>query len=107
VAAEVAAATVNAAAAEGTAALAALVAQHAGATVRIADARATGACETGIESWCRTVGLPYDAGQTTLGAVWVAYCATPRAEARATVLHVLRRQRAAASAVQRQEPVSA
>lgn len=64
-----------------------------GATVRISDARAIGACDYGIRSWCHATGLPYDAGQASLRQVWAAYQAQPRTEARAAILHALRRQR--------------
>lgn len=71
--------------------IAELVACNADMRVSLADARATGACEYGIRSWCNSVGLDYDAGSATLGEVFAAYQQSPRAEARATVLRVLKR----------------
>lgn len=64
-----------------------------GATVRISDARAIGACEYGIRSWCHDTGLPYETGAASLRQVWAAYQTQPRTEARAAILHAMRRQR--------------
>lgn len=64
-----------------------------GIVVSIADARAIGACEYGIKSWCYRTGLPYDAGSATLGQVYDAYQRDPAPEARAAMLHALRRTR--------------
>lgn len=64
-----------------------------GIVVSIADARAIGACEYGIKSWCHRTGLPYDAGCATLGQVYDAYQRDPAPEARAAMLHALRRSR--------------
>jgi hypothetical protein len=63
--------------------------------VHVQDARAVGACEYGIRSWCYATGLQaaYAAGCATLRQVWDAYQAQPRAEARATILAVLKRVR--------------
>lgn len=66
--------------------------------VRVSDARAEGACDYGIRSWCHATGLPYEAGAASLRAVWAAYQAQPRSEARAAILHALRRQRASLAA---------
>lgn len=74
-----------------TAKIAELVACNADMRVSLADARATGACEYGIRSWCNSVGLDYEAGSATLGEVFAAYQRSPHAEARATVLRVLKR----------------
>lgn len=68
------------------------------ASVRVSDARAIGACEYGIRSWCHATGLPYDVGHASLRQVWAAYLAQPRGEARAAILHALRRQRRLAAA---------
>ena len=73
--------------------LGALVAQAPEAIVRVADARAVGACEYGIKSWCHRTGLPYESGQTTLAEAWDAYRSVPAPEARAAMLHALRRAR--------------
>ncbi len=70
--------------------------EHAAAPVTLGDARAVGACEYGIKSWCNAVGIDYQAGRTTLGAVLSGYQREPRPEARATVIRVLRRQRTTA-----------
>lgn len=75
-----------------------LVAHCPSARVSVADARKIGACEYGIKSWCAAVGLDYDAGSATLGDVYAAYQREPRPEARATILHALRRNRAALAA---------
>lgn len=64
-------------------------------TVRLEDARATGACEYGIRSWCHATGLDYEAGQASLETVYAAYQRQPLPEARAAILHALRRNRAA------------
>lgn len=66
----------------------------AGAVVRIADARAVGACEYGIASWCNATGLPYAQGAAPLADVLAAWQREPRNEARAAILHALRRYRA-------------
>lgn len=64
-------------------------------TVSIADARLTGACEYGIASWCNRCGLPYEAGQATLAEVYACYKKHPMPEARAAILHAIRRQKRA------------
>jgi len=69
------------------------VAPHADVLVRVADARAIGACEYGIRSWCATVGIDYDAGAATLAQVLAGYERQPAPEARAAILHALRRAR--------------
>lgn len=63
----------------------------ASAVVRLADARAVGACEYGIQSWCHSTGLPYEAGAAPLTDVMAAWQCEPRHEARAAILHALRR----------------
>lgn len=62
-------------------------------SVSVSDARLTGSCEYGIKSWCNTVGLPYTAGAAPIAQVYAAYLREPRAEARAAILHALRRSR--------------
>ena len=74
--------------------LRALVAGNEHLVVRVSDARAVGACEYGIRAWCTRVGLDYEAGSATLGAVVQAYEIAPLPEARLTILHALRRSRA-------------
>jgi hypothetical protein len=76
-----------------------LVAKLASVRVSVGDARATGACEYGIRSWCAAVGLDFEAGSATLAEVYAAYQREPRPEARATLLRVLRRQRTAIAAI--------
>lgn len=71
----------------------AAVAPHADLLVLVADARAIGACEYGIRSWCNTVGIEYEAGATTLADVLAGYERQPAPEARAAILHALRRAR--------------
>lgn len=73
-----------------------MASQHAATIVTLGDARAVGACEYGIKSWCNAVGIDYEAGRTTLGDVLSGYQREPRPEARATIIRVLRRQRATA-----------
>ena len=71
-----------------------IVAQYGSRRVTVGDARAVGACEYGIESWCHAVGLS-DAlavGETDLATMVAAYQREPRREARATILRVIRRQ---------------
>ena len=75
--------------------LAALVAQAQGMEVDVADARAIGACEYGIKSWCHATGLPYEAGHAPIEQVFAAYQRQPRTEARAAILHALRVHRRA------------
>lgn len=76
-----------------------LVAKLASVRVSVGDARATGACEYGIRSWCAAVGLDFEAGSASLAEVYAAYQREPRPEARATLLRVLRRQRTAIAAI--------
>jgi hypothetical protein len=61
--------------------------------VRVADARAIGACEYGIRSWCHQVGLDYEAGAATLAQVLAGYELHSAPEARAAIIHALRRVR--------------
>lgn len=70
-----------------------LAAEHAAVRVRIADARAIGACEYGIRSWCHATGLDYAAGEASVEDVYAAYKWEPRPEARLAILHALRRVR--------------
>ncbi len=71
----------------------AAVAPHADVLVRVADARAIGACEYGIRSWCHQVGLDYEAGAATLAQVLAGYELHSAPEARAAIIHALRRAR--------------
>lgn len=64
-------------------------------TVTLGDARATGACEYGIRSWCNLCGLPYEAGEASIARVYAAYREHPMPEARAALLRALRRQKRA------------
>lgn len=67
--------------------------QGAGATVRHSDARAIGACEAGIRAWCEQVGINLDAGVIGLDQMVKAYNLSPAREARAAIIHALRRQK--------------
>lgn len=71
------------------------VAPHADIIVTLADARAVGACDYGIRSWCNEVGLDYDKGRETLAAIVAGYKRDPRPEARAAILHAIQRTRRA------------
>lgn len=75
--------------------LGALVEHAPSLTVSVADARITGACEYGIRSWCERCGLPYEQGQATLAEVYACYQRHPMPEARAAILHAIRRQKRA------------
>ncbi|BAL23675.1 hypothetical protein [Azoarcus sp. KH32C] len=61
--------------------------------VDVKDARAVGACEFGITSWCHRVGLDYAAGRAPFAQVFEKYLEVPAVEARAAMLYVLRRHR--------------
>lgn len=61
--------------------------------VDVKDARAVGACEFGILSWCNRVGLDYESGKAPFAQVFEKYLEVPAVEARAAMLHVLRRHR--------------
>jgi hypothetical protein len=71
----------------------AAVSPHRDLLVRVSDARAIGACEYGIRSWCNAVGLDYESGAATLADVLAGYELQPAPEARAAILHALRRAR--------------
>lgn len=71
----------------------AAVAPHADLQVRVSDARAIGACEYGIRQWCAQVGLDYEAGAATLAEVLAGYERHSAPEARAAIIHALRRAR--------------
>lgn len=70
-----------------------LVARIADVVVRLADARAIGACEYGIRSWCARTGISYEAGEATVAEVYAAYQTCPAPEARCAILHAARRAR--------------
>lgn len=71
----------------------AAVEPHAALLVRVSDARAIGACEYGIRQWCAQVGLDYEAGAATLAEVLAGYERHSAPEARAAIIHALRRAR--------------
>lgn len=71
----------------------AAVAPYGSLRVRVSDARAIGACKTGIRSWCYQVGLDYEAGAATLAEVLAGYERYSAPEARAAIIHALRRAR--------------
>jgi len=60
--------------------------------VCVSDAKAVGACEYGIKSWCNSVGLDYEAGCAPIAEVYAAYQREPRSEARAAILYAIRRR---------------
>ena len=64
------------------------------AVVSIGDAKAVGACDYGIKSWCFSTGLPYSKGRAPMADVIQAYRKEPRMEARAAILYALRKLRA-------------
>ena len=61
--------------------------------VTLDDARAAGACDTGIRQWCSRADLDYGAGRATLRAVFAAYVRNPMPEARAAILYAMRTKR--------------
>lgn len=61
--------------------------------VCVSDAESVGACAYGIKSWCNAVGLDYEAGCAPIAAVLAGYVARPQPEARAAILHAVRRHR--------------
>lgn len=63
------------------------------AVVSIGDAKAIGACEYGIQSWCYSTGLPYSKGRAPMTDVIQAYRQEPRVEARAAIIFALRKFR--------------
>lgn len=70
-----------------------IVARLSSIVVRLSDARAIGACEYGIKSWCARVGISYEAGEATVAEVYAGYLASPAPEARGAILHAARRAR--------------
>lgn len=63
--------------------------------VTVDDAKQVGACDYGIRSWCATVGIDYEIGKAPLKTVYDAYLMRPMPEARAAILHALRRHKKA------------
>jgi hypothetical protein len=66
--------------------------------VSVEDARDTGACEYGIQSWCHAVGIDLQAGSVPLSRVLTGFRIQPLVEVRRTVLHAIKAQRRRASA---------
>lgn len=64
---------------------------HPDLIVRVSDARATGSCYPGIQSWCQQNNLPYRAGEASLREVWRAYQSNPRPEVLLAIRHAARR----------------
>ena len=62
-------------------------------SVDLDDARDSGSCEYGIQSWCEAVGLNYEAGDAPLDTVLDAFRERPQIEVRRAVLHAVRRHR--------------
>lgn len=71
------------------------VERHADIMVTLSDAKAIGACDYGIRSWCHSTGLNYDDGQAALSTILAAYKREPRPEARATIIHAIQRSKRA------------
>ncbi len=69
-----------------------------GTIVKVSDAKAIGACDYGIRSWCSNVGIDYESGAAPIETVYRAYQREPRPEARAAILYALRRARKLLSA---------
>lgn len=67
--------------------------------VSIEDARDTGACEYGIQSWCHAVGIDLEAGSVPLSRVLTGFRVQPLVEVRRTVLHAIKAQRRRAPSV--------
>jgi len=61
--------------------------------VTLNDAKTVGACDHGIQNWCLSVGLDYEARRATLREVYFAYQRHPMREARAAILVALRKRR--------------
>ena len=74
-----------------------LAERNAGTFVTLTDARRIGACEYGIKSWCNATGLPYEAGRAPISEVVNAFLREPRSEARAAILHAIRRSKKSAA----------
>ncbi|BDB14070.1 hypothetical protein ANFP_13900 [Acidithiobacillus ferrooxidans] len=55
-----------------------------------ADAKATGACDSGIKNWCAQVGIDHAAASVPLADVLTGYQRRPMQEALAVILHVIR-----------------
>ncbi len=68
-------------------------------TVSVEDARDTGACEYGIQSWCHAVGIDLEAGSVPLSRVLTGFRVQPLVEVRRTVLHAIKAQRRRAPSV--------
>lgn len=75
--------------------IAGMVERNPSLSVSVSDARLSGSCEYGIRSWCARCGLPYDEGSAPLSQVFECYRMHPMPEARAAILHALKRQKRA------------
>lgn len=67
--------------------------------VTVEDARDTGACEYGIQSWCHAVGVDLQADSVPLSRVLSGFRVQPLVEVRRTVLHAIKAQRRRAISV--------
>lgn len=76
----------------GQGGLEAVVAQHPEVEVRLADAEAIGACETGIRQWCESVGLDYTRSAANIREIYAGYQRNPAPEARAAMIKAVRRR---------------
>ena len=59
--------------------------------VSIGDARDSGSCKSGIESWCALVGIDIRRQQVPVKELLIAYASHPRQEVRAAVIYAARR----------------
>lgn len=71
--------------------------RHASTKVSVSDAKAIGACESGIRSWIARTNIALREEATTLGELVAAYTVVPATEARAVIVRALRRCRALAA----------
>ncbi len=73
-------------------------ARYGAVDVSIDDARAIGACEYGIESWCHAVGIDVDEECVPISRILECFRIRPQYEVRRTVLYAIKNHRADAKA---------
>jgi hypothetical protein len=61
--------------------------------VSLNDAYAVGACEFGVRSWCRSVGIDMNKSDVSIEALLEGFLLSPLIEVRKTVLYVVRKAR--------------
>ncbi len=66
------------------------IARYPGLQVCVSDARNTGACESGIRSWCGRVGIDVEQGCVGVEEIAAGYKAWPLPEVRAAVIYAAR-----------------